>query len=145
MSRVAHRSFSAGMDQLAAALAFVEAFCQEHACSGDEGRRLVLIVEELFTNTATHGLAAQPSPFDIEVQLELGFDGGQLTLEYVDNAPPFDPLAHVQRVQSDLEVDLALRPVGKLGLPVVLALAASADYAHEGGCNRLRLGLRCSG
>ncbi len=125
----------ARMTSLPEALAFVEAFCAEGAVARDDVLRLALIVEELFTNTVVHG---HGGGCDAPVRIALGADARRLELEYEDGAPPFDPLARGVAT-ADLDADVADRPVGQLGLALVLSLADDASYIRENDLNRLRL------
>ena len=61
-----------------------------HAAVDDNARwHLVLVVEELFTNTVTHGYRGGA---DAPVEISLACDRGGVTLLYEDAAPPFNPL-----------------------------------------------------
>ena len=132
-------------DSLEPALAFVEAFCTGHGVARDDVLRLALIVEELFTNTVVHGHGGD---CDAPVRLELDLDAQRITLAYDDCAPPFDPVARGEASAADLgadaadAADVAERPVGQLGLALILSLVDEASYVRERDSNRLRLALR---
>ncbi len=130
------KTVSARMTSLPEALAFVEAFCAEHAVARDDALRVTLIVEELFTNTVVHGHGGGS---DEPVRIALGADTRRLELEYEDCARPFDPVAGGGVTAQDLDADVADRPVGQLGLALVLSLADDASYVRENDLNRLRL------
>ncbi len=138
-------SFEASMDQLLRAIDFVEAFGVQHGLRADDTTRLVLMVEELFTNTATHGVALHVGDQRVQIDICLACRADQLTLEYADSAPHFDPLASLQRANGELDTELEGRAIGHMGLPLVLAMATSADYAHVDGLNRLALRLARGG
>ena len=138
-------SFAASMDQLLRAIDFVEVFGVQHGLRADDTTRLVLIVEELFTNTATHGVAMHFGEQQVQIHITLACDALQLTLNYADSAPRFDPLGHLQRARGELDTELEGRVIGHMGLPLVLAMATSADYEHVDGLNRLALRLRRGG
>jgi serine/threonine-protein kinase RsbW len=129
----------ARMDCLPQAIAFVEAFCRERRVASSDGLRLSLVVEELFTNTVNHGHGGDS---DAAVCIGLGADLLHLDLIYEDTAPPFDPLNHVARSTSDLETSVFERPVGHLGIALVVSMAMRANYVREDGRNRLQLALR---
>jgi anti-sigma regulatory factor (Ser/Thr protein kinase) len=129
----------ARMDSLPEAIAFVEAFCADRAVAGSDGLRLSLIVEELFTNTVMHGHGGDS---DAPVRIGLRADPIHVELSYEDSAPPFDPLEHVARSPVDPTADLADRPVGQLGLALVVSMAERAVYVRADGCNCVRLALR---
>jgi anti-sigma regulatory factor (Ser/Thr protein kinase) len=129
----------ARMEGLPEAIAFVEAFCADRGVAGSDGLRLSLLVEELFTNTVTHGHGGD---CDAPVRIGLRVDPTHVELSYEDSCPPFDPLDHVARSPIDPAADLADRPVGQLGLALVVSMAERAAYVRADGCNRVRLALR---
>ena len=126
----------ARMEGLAAAIAFVESFCLEHGLANEDTLRLSLIVEELFTNTVVHGHGG-----DCNEPVRIGLEAGasHVDLSYEDSAPPFDPLDHLARCPIDPEAPD--RPIGHVGVALVIGMAERASYAHEDGWNRLRLTL----
>ena len=129
----------ARMDCLAEAIAFVEAFCADRGVAGSDSLRLSLAVEELFTNTVTHGHGGDS---DAPVRIALRVDPSQVELSYEDSAPPFDPLDHVARPPIDPAADVADRPIGQLGIALVVSMAERAGYVRADGCNRVQLVLR---
>jgi serine/threonine-protein kinase RsbW len=129
----------ARMSCLPEAIAFVEAFCGDRAVAGSDCLRLSLVVEELFTNTVTHGHGGDS---DAPVRIGLRVDRTFLELSYEDSAPPFDPLDHVARSPVDPAADVADRPVGQLGLALVVSMAERVAYVRVDGCNRVQLALR---
>ena len=135
-------SVGARMAGLAEAIAWVESFCRACGVSGDDSLRLSLVVEELFTNTVTHGYGGES---DAPVRIALRADAAEIELSFEDEAPPFDPLAHVARSAAAVEAAGADRPVGRLGIALVVGMAVRIDYARDGGCNRLRVALRRGG
>jgi anti-sigma regulatory factor (Ser/Thr protein kinase) len=126
------------MHSLPRAAAFVEEFCGRHGVGTEDTLRLTLIVEELFTNTVEHGHGGD---CDAPVRLALSAGPAELTLWYEDDAPAFDPRAGAERAADGLDTPAAGHRVGGLGLVLVVRMAASVDYAREGGRNRLRVAL----
>jgi hypothetical protein len=63
--------------------------------------------------------------------------------DFVDDGPPFDPLAHSS---PDLDAPAEQRPIGGLGIAIVRALVDRGRYRRKGDCNHLRLvrGLACA-
>lgn len=94
-----------------------------------------LILEELATNTLTHGRQADASP---QVDIKLSCLARLLTIELRDDGLPYDPLQHPS---PDLETALEDRPVGGLGIHFMRRFTRSAQYAREGQWNVLRLTL----
>lgn len=118
--------------------AFVEAFCARHGIARNDALRLVLIVEELFTNTVVHGYRRE---CDAPIRIELTAEGGQVRLFYEDAAPRHDPLSPRPGLEAELAAPIEARPIGRLGVHLVQKLAESARYAYADGCNRLWLTL----
>jgi serine/threonine-protein kinase RsbW len=124
---------------LAEAIAFVEAFCADHGVAASDGLRLSLVVEELFTNTVVHGHGGGS---DAAVCLALRADASHLELSYEDGAPPFDPVAYAARSPVDPAAAVADRPIGQLGLALVVDMADRISYARLDERNRIVLALR---
>jgi serine/threonine-protein kinase RsbW len=139
MTADAQRVFRASMQCLPEAAAFVEDFCDANAIAHGDALRLALIVEELFTNTVVHGHRGDS---DAPVRMALSAVPSRLALLYEDAAPPFDPLARLERAAPDLDADLEHRPVGGLGITLVVRMAKSVRYSREDGFNRLHIVLQ---
>ena len=129
----------ARMDDLAEAIAFVESFCDTNAVARGDCLRVSLVVEELFTNTVTHGFQGGS---DAPVRIGLRLDAAELELWYEDSAPAFDPLTQVPRAAIELDSAAPARPVGQLGIALVVSMASRIGYARDGDWNRLRVALQ---
>jgi serine/threonine-protein kinase RsbW len=116
--------------------AFTEAFARDCGFPDDERARLLVILEELFTNVVAHGYGAA------SVAVALGWRRGWLTIDFVDDGPPFDSLAHAR---PDLDAPAEQRPIGGLGIAIVRALIDRGRYRRKGACNHLRLVVLTSG
>jgi len=114
--------------------AFADAFAQKYAFLDDERSRLLIILEELFTNAVTHG--ARPGMPGVSVTVTLGLREGRLSMSFVDDGPPFNPLAFHA---LDLGKPAAERAVGGLGIHIVRALVHHARYRRARECNYLHL------
>ena len=139
MTHDADGAFQARMSCLPQATGFVAAFCARCGVSRDDELRLTLMVEELFTNTVCHGHGGDS---DALVRVGLAADASRVELSYEDATPPFDPLRGIEQATADLQRDVALRPLGGMGIPLVLQMAASVRYERQAGLNRLWLVLR---
>ena len=115
--------------------AFAEAFARDCALADDERSRLLVILEELFTNVVEHAYEGVQFAAG-SVAVTLGWKHGRLTIDFVDDGPPFDPLAHSA---PDLDAPPEQRPIGGLGIPIVRALVDEARYSREGHRNHLYL------
>ena len=113
---------------------YVEEFARLHALPGGERSRLLILLEELFTNVVNHGSGGVVPPRRIEVVLSL--NAGELTIDFSDDGRPFDPLI---AAPPDLDQPLADRPVGGLGLHILRSLVDHARYRRDGDRNRLVL------
>jgi anti-sigma regulatory factor (Ser/Thr protein kinase) len=133
------RRFRAHMDDLQAALALAEEFCQRQGVASADALRLLLVLEELFTNTVMHGHRGNS---DAPVLVGLQAADTQLHLHYADDAPPFDPRQYLQTASQDPDLDR--ERLGGHGLWLVAEMAERLEHAHEGGYNRLTLVLRRS-
>jgi serine/threonine-protein kinase RsbW len=114
--------------------AFADEFAHQCSLPDDERWRLLVILEELFTNGVTHGQGPQSAGGSITVAL--GWRTGRLRISFVDDAPPFDPLA---LGAPDLDAAGEERPIGGLGIHIVRSLVHQARYRREGGRNHLHL------
>jgi len=134
MANVPLARFPARMDSLAEIRSFVEAACTTAGVGREDCLKLLLIVEELFTNTVTHGYREE-SESPVWIAFEPG-DAG-FTLRYEDVAPPHNPFGEFRPM--DTTVLIAQQPVGGLGLKLIRSLASEAGYAREGERNCIRL------
>lgn len=130
---LAEAMFPAKLSAWRAAREFLEAFSTRASLARTPGLRLNLILEELFTNTVKHGHRGD-SDFLIWVSLEAG--GASVTITYLDQGPPFNPLA-MSKAQLDMPLDE--RKIGGLGVYLTTELTAATEYAYLYGRNRLRL------
>jgi serine/threonine-protein kinase RsbW len=113
---------------------FAGEFAHESGLPDDERSRLLVILEELFTNTVTHG----HGPYSVGGSITVALDrrSGHLRISFVDDAPPFDPLAFDA---PDLDAAREERPVGGLGIHIVRSLVDHARYRRKGGRNYLQM------
>lgn len=122
-----------------ATAAFAEAFCERNGIDRNVALRLRLVIEELFTNTISHGYRGE---CDAHVRIALALDDGELTLRYDDGAPEYDPREQWSSPPSSLAQPVGERPVGGLGVHLVGGLVSRAHYVREDERNRLWLVLR---
>lgn len=128
----------ASLSCLPQAIAFVEEFCDAHRIAPNDRLRLTLIAEELFTNTATHGLHGSGAG-EVGIALDAGVT--QVSMTFEDSAPAFDPLAHLDAALADLEAPPERRRAGGFGLVLVARMADRVSYVRDAGWNRLTLAL----
>jgi anti-sigma regulatory factor (Ser/Thr protein kinase) len=126
--------FPARLGELKALRLFLESFCAQAGLAREHCLRLNLVLEELFTNTVRHG-HRRDCEAPVWVSLDAG-DDGRVTVNYEDNARPFNPYA---QPSPDTTQD-----IGKLsgrGVLLLHKLSATRDYAYLYGRNRIRLTL----
>ncbi len=95
---------------------------------------MLVILEELFINAVTHGYGPHSTGGSITVAL--GRRTSRLRISFVDDGPPFDPLAFGA---PDLDAAGEERRIGGLGIHIVRSLVDEAHYRREGGRNHLHL------
>jgi anti-sigma regulatory factor (Ser/Thr protein kinase) len=128
-------SFRARRDQWDEVSAFVEA-----ASQGVDERvamTLRLALEELFINTVTHGHGGDS---DAPVEVTVRIESERVVLVYEDTAPAFDPFTHAEAPDADAPVEA--RPVGHLGVFLIMALADRCHYARTADRNLITVELR---
>jgi anti-sigma regulatory factor (Ser/Thr protein kinase) len=115
-------------------VAFAERFTSRHGLPEAERTRLLIILEELFTNTVKYGYQDAVPVGCIEVALAV--QAGTLRIDFSDDGRPFDPLNHAPPA---LDLPISERPIGGLGLHLLRTLVDHARYCRDGGRNRLVL------
>jgi len=128
--------FPARLDAFPLMCAFVEEVCERAAVSRADGLRLILLVEELFVNTVTHGHGGDS---DAPVRLAVTVTPASIAVEYADTARPYDPFASVEAA-PDPE-DIEERPVGGLGIRLITTMAEDVGYVRDDAWNRIRFRL----
>ncbi|HUC72113.1 MAG TPA: ATP-binding protein [Stellaceae bacterium] len=113
---------------------FVEKFAECCELPDAERARLLIILEELFTNTVRYGYPEGAS--DGRIKVALAIMAGQIEIDFSDDGQPFDPLA--QR-SPEFGRPSSERMVGGLGLHIVRSLVDGARYRRDGDRNQLTL------
>lgn len=116
---------------------FAEEFAYRCDLSEGEKSRLLIILEELFTNAVDYGYPGDGAPGQIEIALAA--KPGRLEIDYCDDAIPFDPLACEL---PEIDRSTGVGRIGGEGLRIVRSLVHEARYSRQGGCNRLALARR---
>lgn len=133
MSRLS-RSFVARILAFEQVRALIEEFGEMVNLGREDRHKLTLIVEELFTNTVTHGFRGDS---DSQVQVTLEQTGAGVRLTYEDSAPPHDTIA--SGLTTDIDATVNLRRVGGLGVAIALGLTEDANYSFVDGRNRVTM------
>ena len=93
---------------------------------------MTLILEELYTNSITHGASDGREVF-IEVNLDIVKD--ELIMTYKDNGIPFNVL---DLPEPDLTGSVETREVGGLGVHYIKTLTDTVEYEYEEKQNVLK-------
>ena len=100
---------------------------------------MTLILEELYTNTITHGAS---DGRDVFIEINLGIDKDELIMTYKDNGMPFNVL---DLPEPDLTASIENREVGGLGVHYVKTLTDSVEYEYVEKQNVLKMKKKLSG
>jgi len=117
--------------------ALAESFSAAAGADHDTTLRVVLVLEELFTNTVTHGYPDCEGP----VWVTLASQVAAIEITYEDTGAAFDPLTHPPTPPVAPEEQAP----GGLGLALVRGLTVSASYARIGDRNRVTLTVSTAG
>lgn len=113
---------------------FADDFAQQTRLSAVDRGKLLVILDELFSNVVRHGYDASRPLGTVEVVLSLA--DKKLCIEMFDDGRPFDPLA---AASPRLDLPPTQRPVGGLGIYIVRSLVHEAYYTRIDGRNCLTL------
>ncbi len=111
---------------------FVRATAVEAGLERKKSYRLELAVDEIATNIVVHGYPDAGSAGEIVVRADADEEAVTIVLE--DTATPFDPRQLKRPPQMDLP--LAERPVGGLGVYLAIENVDEYRYEHVEGRNR---------
>jgi len=140
MTSTPHRRYAARMKSLAEIRTYIDGVCAAAGIERKECLKMHLIVEELFTNSVTHGYGGD-SDSPIWIALESCATG--LILSYQDEAPPHDPLSSFRPMQTTIM--LTTQPIGGLGIQLVRKLATDLSYHRDQDRNCIRLTFTAGG
>ncbi|MFO1349147.1 MAG: ATP-binding protein [Gammaproteobacteria bacterium] len=112
----------------------IAAFGARHGLPPRAVLNVSLAVDELLTNILSYGFVDAHTVPDI--RLRLWVEGVLLIVDLSDNGRPFNPL---DVAPPALDLSLADKPIGGLGIYFVRQLMDGVEYRREGGYNRLIL------
>jgi serine/threonine-protein kinase RsbW len=118
-------SVSARYSELPTLLAATACTAANLGATDDNVKRLQLVIEELFTNTISHGHGGDSGHC---VRLAIGRKGPALAARYEDEAPPFDFLEFGQK-------EAATVALGGMGIPLIRGLCKMLRYTCRDGRN----------
>jgi serine/threonine-protein kinase RsbW len=106
-------------------------FCARHAITGETVSEMEIALEEVVTNVMKHGYAGEG---EHEIRVSIGLEDGQLVLAVEDDGREFNPL---EQPPPDLDLPIEERPIGGLGIHLVITLMDKVEYKREDEMNRL--------
>lgn len=127
---IAFPATMAGVDDVDS---YAGAFCRTHQISARFQRVLLLILEELVTNTVTHGQPPEGSLIDVGLRR----DHGHISLSYRDRGIPFNPVQ--DREPLDPSQTMRSRPAGGQGWPLIFHYCADVNYRRVADANVLEM------
>lgn len=133
MAEELHVTIPARLSEVRELSGMVEAFGDAHGLPDPKVFVINLALDELITNTVTHGLEDKA---DAEIRITMRVAGGTLILVMEDNGQPFDP---TRDTDADVTSPLEERAIGGLGLHLVKNFADRVAYEFVEGRNRLTM------
>ena len=110
------------LEEIAAAAAKIDTFCEERELSPEIAYAVNLSVDEILTNTISYGYDdGEAHRIEIIVRLE----AAALVVVIVDDSAPFDLS---ESPEADIEATLEEREVGGLGLFLVHQMMDEVEY-----------------
>ena len=116
-------SFSISSDAVAQAMQFLDETLDAEKCPPEIHSSFNIVVDEIVSNIVKF---SQASSF--ELAIEPVATPHSITLVFIDNGTPYDPLSHID---PDTTLSADKRPIGGLGILMVKRLADSVSYRRE--------------
>lgn len=124
----------ATLENLIPVQAFIEEELEARNCSMADMLQISIAVEEIYVNIAHY--AYNPEVGHATVLCEIAEDPLQVTIQFLDNGKPFNPLA---KEDADISLSAEERDIGGLGIYMVKQTMDNVSYSHEEGKNILTL------
>ena len=132
---MAEQYFPAKLDQLEPVQKFVLDQLRGFPYTERTRAQLDVAVEEIFVNIAHY--AYRPEQLgEATVRCCVGGSPLQVTIQFLDNGTPFNPLA---KEDADITLSAEERKIGGLGILMVKKSMDAVDYTYEGGKNILTI------
>ncbi len=123
----------ANLDELRQVAAATEDIGLQENWSPAVVHQVDLAIEEIGNNIVRHGLDGGPGV----IEITFTSDAEAITIEIADDGRPFNPLTDAPK--PDLEAGLEDRPIGGLGIHLVLTMMDEMHYKREKERNHLTL------
>ncbi len=125
---------TAVLENLDTVLQFVDTHLEQAECSPKIQMQIDLAVEEIFVNIANYAYHPETGPATVRVEVRP--DGSAVTITFIDQGVPFDPLA---KEDPDVTLPSEQRKVGGLGVFLVKQNMDDIQYEYLNGSNILTL------
>ena len=113
---------------------FINEELEKLNCPVKAQTQIAIAIDELFGNIARY--AYSPEIGKATVRFSIEEDPLAVTITFIDNGVPFDPL---QRAEPDTHAALQDRPIGGLGIFLVKKTMNMVEYSYENGQNILTI------
>lgn len=127
-------TLQATLEALGQVLAFVDENLEANGCPMKIQMQIDLAVEEIFVNIAQYAYNPEVGPATIRV--EAGGDPIQVTITFMDNGAPYDPL---KKNDPDITLSAEEREAGGLGIFMVKKSMDNIGYEYKDGKNILTI------
>ena len=131
---MAELNIEARTENLEKVLAFIGEILDEYNCSLKVRTQLDIAVEELFVNIAHYAYHSGVGAATVRVEVQE--DPLQVSVTFIDNGVPYDPLA---RADPDVTLSAEERKIGGLGIYMVKKSMDMVDYDYKDGKNILTI------
>ena len=121
-------------DNLPTVLGFIEQHLEAADCPLKAQMQISVAAEEIFINIAHY--AYKPETGKVIVRVEVEEEPVQVTITFVDNGMPFDPLA---MEEPDVSLPAEAREIGGLGVFLARKAMDDVSYQYKDGQNILTL------
>jgi anti-sigma regulatory factor (Ser/Thr protein kinase) len=113
---------------------FVSEELASHDCPPKALYQIEVAIEEIRVNIASYaGLTADDG---VEIRCEVLTDPLRVTVQFLDQGVPFDPLA---KEDPDISGEALMERTGGLGIFMVKQMMDDVSYAYENGMNTLTI------
>ncbi|MDR1857844.1 MAG: SpoIIE family protein phosphatase [Treponema sp.] len=129
-------TLKAELAQLEALNAFIGGELDAAACPQQVRGQIELAAEEVFVNIVDYAYQGGEGELTVEFSVRQSPEGTTMTLAFIDQGRPFNPLDHAD---PDLSLPLEERQPGGLGILIVKKTMDKMHYSFENGTNRLAL------
>lgn len=125
-----------GLEGISALTEHIASFLCQKGWGEAQIYRVILVLDELLTNTVSYGYprASHACPMEICVEMSMTPEGLHLVLK--DNGIPFNPL---NKPAPSLQASVEDRPIGGLGIHLMRSFMDHISYERQGNTNILTL------